>query len=530
MSSMRRHKKCAQAVVRSGAVKALRRRPLASSGNSGSDRAWQSELLQEEQVSKLVRSAEDLATVDEWASSQPLPPDEVYFDAVETADLRACKEDVATLQAELDYLSAARLARQTRCEAVQQVLREVALARVEPTAASEQRYLASQMVALDEARKAEAKYQLVLRGMCSRSEQSHRNAKEELEALQRVSAKCDKEMAQAQKHKIGACQAAETLISEVQRMHTTMHRVGQTRRQQLLQLTKLRGTERELMRRAVARETRKLEISQAVAGDLDDDDEAALQELSTVMDLEESRRHGSGQRGVGKRLTDHETIMQDLCEAAGATTADEIINRFFMQREMRDELSARITKYKAKVSDSKQEYKTLSNEQYTVDVTTLPSALLKQIDSVQEDVNVQQADLDRRRSKCAKVAFVVLESSDTMWRCLQRLERSILAMEVAAAGSRSSAVSEAESPRGLLASAARLSAESSKDEEDLRPGDGKGNWEPLKLLEAFDRRVSSLHAFFSRMVPQGMHYAQPAVDIQLSANNFRLSDDVVETQ
>ena len=230
MSSMRRHKKCAQAVVRSGAVKALRRRPLASSGNSGSDRAWQSELLQEEQVSKLVRSAEDLATVDEWASSQPLPPDEVYFDAVETADLRACKEDVATLQAELDYLSAARLARQTRCEAVQQVLREVALARVEPTAASEQRYLASQMVALDEARKAEAKYQLVLRGMCSRSEQSHRNAKEELEALQRVSAKCDKEMAQAQKHKIGACQAAETLISEVQRMHTTMHRVGQTRR------------------------------------------------------------------------------------------------------------------------------------------------------------------------------------------------------------------------------------------------------------------------------------------------------------
>ena len=86
-----------------------------SGGNSGSDRAWQSELLQEEQVSKLVRSAEDLATVDEWASSQPLPPDEVYFDAVETADLRACKEDVATLQAELDYRSAARLARRACC-------------------------------------------------------------------------------------------------------------------------------------------------------------------------------------------------------------------------------------------------------------------------------------------------------------------------------------------------------------------------------------------------------------------------------
>ena len=110
---------------------------------------------------------------------------------METADLRAAKDDMSSLQAEHDHLATVRLMKQVsppptahpslastspqpllilsqvRCEAIQQELREIALSRVAPPAISEQRYLSSQLLAIEEARKAEGKYQGVLTGTSS---------------------------------------------------------------------------------------------------------------------------------------------------------------------------------------------------------------------------------------------------------------------------------------------------------------------------------------------------------------------------
>ena len=305
LQAMRAHRRVAQAVVRNGVTDQVRRRKP--------NTAW-SESDLDGNASVLCRSYDDLATVAEWTSAQPLPVDEVYFDAVETADLRAAKDDMSSLQAEHDHLATVRQNKQERCEAIQQELREIALSRVAPPAISEQRYLSSQMLAIEEARKAEGKYQGVLTGMVERSQVAYRQAEGELEALQRVARKCDKELRKAKKYRTSMTEQQETCIHELRKMRSTMHKVGKTRRAQLMQLTKLHGTERELMRRAVARELRKQDISQAVTGDLTLEDEKALQEYNTVMEIEASNRQGKQERGMHKHMGDMQQAMQLLCE------------------------------------------------------------------------------------------------------------------------------------------------------------------------------------------------------------------------
>jgi|EP01046_Picozoa_sp_COSAG06_P049225 hypothetical protein len=502
----RQHRLVARAVVRSGASKQVLRRKRGQ--------AWQESDIDGD-ASKLCRSIDDLATVAEWSSSRPLPAEQTYFDAVETADLRASKDDLSSLQAEHDYLAAVRVAKQARCESLQQALREVALARVEPAAVGEQKYLQSQMVAIDEARKAEAKYQQVLTGMVDRSELAYRQAEEELEALQRVTRKCDRELSKAKRYRTAMAQEQESCYHELRRMRATMQKVGKTRRAQLLQLTKLHGTERELIRRAVARELRKQEISQAVAGDLTSEDEQALQEYSAVMDLDASNRQTSLQRGMNKHMADMEQAMQLLCEASGATGAEEIIDRFHTQRQMHEELTARKLKLTGRLVECKETKTTLSGQQYVIDVTSGPSVLLKKIEGVQETVEARQKDLDKRRTKCAKVAFSVLEATDTMWRSLKRLERSILAVEVTAAefggggGGAAGSTDAASHERTVYAHAAMLSAEAAADEENLRAANTTGKWEPLQLLDSYSSRLFSMFRFFSNSVPQELIHARP---------------------
>jgi hypothetical protein len=524
---MRQHRDVARAVVRSGASKQVLARKRTQ--------AWQQSDLGGD-ASKLCRSIDDLATVAEWSSSQPLPVEETYFDAVETADLRASKEDVASMQAEHDYLAAVRVAKQSRCENLQQALREVALARLEPASVGEQKYLQSQMSAIDEARKAEAKYQQVLTGIVDRSELAYRQAQEELDALQRVTRKCDRELTKAKRYSTAMSQERDSCCSKLRQLRATMKKVDKTRRSQLLQLTKLHGTERELMRRAVAREMRKQEIAQAVAGDLCADDERALQEYSAVMDIEASNRQGSVQRGLQKHMASMEQAMQLLCEASGASAPEEIIDRFHTQRQMREELTARKHKLTARLEDGKQTKEALDGQQYTIDVSSGASVLNKKIEGVQEKLEVQLKVLDVRRTKCAKVAFSVLEATDTMWRSLKRLERSILAVEVTAAefgGGGAAGSTEASSrERAVYASAAMMSAEALADEENLRAATTTGKWEPLQLLESYSSRLSSVYKFFSNTVPKDMIHAQPAagtngyadseVHIITSKNNIRL--------
>ncbi len=523
---MRHHRTVARAVVRSGASKqALARRR---------NQAWQQSDLDGD-ASKLCHSIDDLATVAEWSSSQPLPVEETYFDAVETADLRACKEDLASMQAEHDYLAAVRVAKQARCENLQQALREVALSRLEPASVGEQKYLQSQMTAIDEARKAEAKYQQVLTGIVDRSELAYRQAQEELDALQRVTRKCDRELAKAKQYSTAMSQERDSCYNKLRRLRTTMKKVDKTRRSQLLQLTKLYGTERELMRRAVAREIRKQEIAQAVDGDLCAEDERALQEYSTVMDIEASNRQGAAQRGLQQRMANMEQSMQLLCEASGASTPEEIIDRFHTQRQMREELTARKHKLTMRAADCKQTKEALDGQQYVIDVSSGTKQLNKKIEGVEEQLQDKQKDLDARRTKCAKTAFSVLEATDMMWRSLKRLERSILAVEVTAAefgGGGAAGRNEASSrERAVYASAAMMSAEALADEENLRAANTTGKWEPLQLLESYSSRLSSMDKFFSGAVPKDMIHAQPAegvngyadeVHIITSKNNFRL--------
>ena len=525
---MRQHRLVARAVVRSGASKqALRHKRT---------QAWQPSDLDGD-ASMLCRSVDDLATVAEWSSSQPLPVEETYFDAVETADLRASKEDLASMQAEHDYLAAMRLAKQARCESLQQTLREVGLARVQPANFGEQQYLQSQMVAIEEARKAEAKYQQVLAGIVDRSQLAHRQAQGELEALQRVTKTCDRELVKAKRYSTTMAQERERCYGQLRQLRATMHKVEKTRRSQLLQLLKLHGTERELMRRAVARELRKQEIAQAVAGDLSAEDEQALQEYSTVMDFEATSRQGGVQGRLQTRMDSMQQAMQLLCEASGASAPEEIIDRFHIQRQMREELTARKDNLTGRLAECKKTKEALDGQQYVIDVSSGPSVLLKQIEGVEQKLEEQQKTLDVRRTKCAKVAFSVLEATDTMWRSLKRLERSILAVEVTAAefggGGAASSTEASSRDRAVYAGAAMMSAEAAADEDKLRAANTTGKWEPLQLLESYSSRLSSMYKFFSTTVPEDMIHARPdarasqCADAEVrrisSKNNLRLN-------
>ena len=206
-----------------------------------------------------------------------------------------------------------------------------------------------------------------------------------------------------------------------------------------------------------------------------------------------------------------------------------------MQQEMRGELTARKTKMTARLTECKQTKETLSGQQYVIDDTSGPSVLLNRMDEVTQSLEARNKELEKSRSKCAKVAFNVLESSDIMWRALKRLERSVLAVEVAAAGTGGSGSGEvAAFEKRVFASAAMMSAEAAADEANLRSANTTGKWEPLQLLESYSQRIGSIYKFFQSVVPAAMVDAQPSQQEQQSMrkvsseNNLRLDKYALE--
>ena len=453
----------------------------------------------------LCRLHADVEAVEAWSSHRPLL---LCSSKLELADLRECRADVAELRQELDEMLYARQAKQVKYEGLQAVLRQVALERSEPSVTEEKHYLLQQMRTIDEASKAEAKYQASLGSMARRARASHRSAQEELRALKRVLQKCDREMGRARKYERCMFNEKEAVVRELAQLQLSTGRLAVVRREQIAQLHRLRNTDDELLRRAVAREARKISISRTVAGDLEAEDEQELQRQSAAKSLRD--RVWKDAQAARTRANEWEASLQLLCEVSGSNGVGQIVDRFHMQRQMKQELEAKLELTLQREALAKENKSALTQVQYDSAVVPKSSQLSQDIDRVQGQAAKAADDLEARRVKYVAMKFVILSAGDAMWRCIGRVGKAIRALHISSATEGSSA-------------AATTAADTMMAKFSQCASDHHTRRDPVVLLKSFATQLDTLYDFFLVTVPANLHSATPTVDpALLSPFNSRI--------
>jgi hypothetical protein len=453
----------------------------------------------------LCRSASDFAVVQAWTSFSA-PTRHVFAEQLETVDLRECRADVMDLSNELDHALVNRKMKQAKYERLQASLREVALARGTPSATEEKQYLLQQMGAIDEARHAEAKYQAALMSMARRARASYVAAQTEVRSLQRVVLKSTRELARARKYDRQMHSEKDAVVRDLAQLRTNIVRVGQARRHQVRQVRKLRNTDDELMRRAVARETRKIDIARTVAGDLCLEDEEVLQLQSTKQGIV---------RGVApsrSQLAAWHHSMQLLCEVSGAKTVEEIVDRFHTQQQMKKELDQQLNNTLQREATAKRTKATLVQMRYDSTPAPKGSNLGQTIDAVQDNFSQLSADLQLLCANHGELEHAVLAAGDMMWRCMHRVDTSVKAIHTTAMGSDGV-------DRQLLGQmhtvACRRAAELAND---------RLHRDPLRMLASFASQLTALFEFVKATVPRDDFKKEsvPAIDVRLGVFNGRV--------